>query len=191
MWAPERDRTFRFSTNDLAPSRRASAVQQVFGEVVRLQIDVDHERPVEMTVDAVPGLRRTRMASALTARMRRERAMLSDGEDAVCLIMRMRGRLALSQCGRETLPDAGDGVLLLYSEPATLQFAEATYLAVRMPFAPLASVARDLGGAAARRIPGDTEALKLLRAVLSSGLICPTIPGCRSSMQTTSTTSSH
>ncbi len=159
--------SLRFSTRQLAPSKRLPALRDLFERVIRLDIDAEPEQLIDMTVHESPGVRRASMLSSLTARLTRPAQMLSDGEDMVCLMIKTGGHLALAQCGRESVSRVGDGALLLYREPAVLQFVDTTYLAVRVPFDALAALA-DVGCAAARRIPRDTEALSLLRAYLAN-----------------------
>jgi AraC-like DNA-binding protein len=169
MPAADADSTdFHFSTRELSPAKRLPAVRELFERVVHLGIESEPDQPIEMTVQAAPGWRRTEMLSSLTARMERPAQMLADGDDAICLMVATGGRLSLTQRRHEALPQIGDGALLLYREPAVLQFLDATYLAVRVPFSALALLARDVEAAAARRIPRDTEALSLLRSYLAN-----------------------
>jgi hypothetical protein len=82
--------------------------------------------------------------------------------------MKTGGHMVLSQGRQESVPQIGDGILLVYREPALLQFVDATYVSVRVPFAALSTLASNAGAAAGRRIPRDTEALSLLRAYLAN-----------------------
>jgi AraC-like DNA-binding protein len=107
------------------------------------------------------------MMAPLTARLTRRAQMLADGDDAVCLMMKIGGHLAVAQCGREAVAQVGDAVLLVYREPAVVQFVDTTYLAVRVPFSALGALV-NVDVAAARRIPRDAEALSLLRAYLAN-----------------------
>ena len=157
----------RFSTQQLPPAQRLPTLRDFFDRSVQLEIDAEHGCAVEMSLAMAPGVRRARMLSPLTARMSRPLAMLADGEDTVCLMMKTGGHLAVTQGRREALPQVGDGVLLVYREAASLEFAGASYLAVRVPFSALA-LARNVSGAAARCIPRDTEALSLLRAYVTN-----------------------
>ncbi|MBN8989283.1 MAG: helix-turn-helix transcriptional regulator [Rhizobiales bacterium] len=160
----ERDRaSLHFSTRDLPASKRLPALRELFDKSIRLEIDAEPGHAVEMTMHVAPGLRRAKMLSSLTARVTRPAQMLADGEDTVCLMMKTAGHMALTQCRREGVPQVGDGVLLVYREPALLQFVDATYLSVRVPFNALSTLANNVGAAAARSIPSDTEALSLLR----------------------------
>jgi AraC-like DNA-binding protein len=165
---PRDSDSVRFSTGALHPSKRLTALREHFAQTIRLDIDAVPGQAVEMTTDTAPGLRRTKMLTALSARLSRRSNMLVDGVDAVCLMIKTGGHLALSQCGREAQPQVGDGVLLLYREPALMHFVDTTYVAVRVPCNALASVAGNLESAAARRIPGDSEALSLLRTYLAN-----------------------
>jgi len=159
--------TNHFSTHQLPSAQRLPALRELFDRSVQLEIDAEPGHAVEMTMALVPGMRRARMLSPLTARMTRPTPMLADGEDTVCLLIKTGGHLALTQGRREAVPQVGDGVLLVYREPASLQFVEASYLSVRVPFSALA-LARNVSAAAAHCIPRDTEALSLLRAYVAN-----------------------
>jgi AraC-like DNA-binding protein len=157
-----------FSTRELPHSKRLPALRDLFDRAVQLEIDAEPGHPVEMTMHMAPGLRRARMLSALTASLTRPAQMLADGEDTVCLIMKTGGHMALRQGRREAAPQVGDGVLLVYREPASLQLVDTTYLSVRVPFDAIAPLAKCAEAAAARCIPRDTEALSLLRAYVAN-----------------------
>jgi AraC-like DNA-binding protein len=164
----ERDfASLHFSTRELPPARRLPALRELFDRAVHLEIDAEPGHAVEMTMHVAPGLRRAKMLSSLTARVTRPAQMLADGEDTVCLMMKTGGHMALAQGRQEGVPQVGDGVLLVYREPAVLQFVDTTYLSVRVPFGALATIA-NVEAAAARRIPRDTEALSLLRAYVAN-----------------------
>lgn len=156
-----------FSTRELPPSKRLPALRELFEQTIRMEIDAEPGHAVEMKVHVAPGLRRGRMLSSLTARVTRSAQRVADGEDSVCLMMKTGGHMALTQGRREGVPQLGDAVLLLYREPALLQFVDATYLSVRVPFSALATLA-NVEIAAARCIPRDTEALSLLRTYVAS-----------------------
>lgn len=157
----------RFCTRELPPAQRLPALRDLFDRSVQLEIDAEPGHAVEMTLAMAPGLRRARMLSALTARMNRPTPMLADGEDTVCLMIKTGGHMAVTQGRREGVPQVGDGVLLVYREPAALQFVQASYLSVRVPFGALA-LANNVSAAAARCIARDTEALSLLRTYVAN-----------------------
>jgi AraC-like DNA-binding protein len=156
-----------FSTLALPHAERLPALKKLFGEAVQLDIETAAGHPVEMSMMRSPGLRRARMHSPLTARMERPKPKLADGEDTVCLMIKNSGTLMVSQSGRDGVPETGDGVFLVYREPATLAFEDATYLSIRVPFAALSMVA-DVEHAAAHCIPGRNEALMLLQAYVAN-----------------------
>lgn len=165
----ERDHAFlHFSTRDLPAAKRLPALRELFGKSINLDLDAEPGQAVEMTMHLAPGLRRAKMISSLTARAVRPAPMLADGEDTVCLMMKTGGHMALTQRRCEGVPQRGDGVLLVYREPALLQFVDATYVAVRVPFGALAPLAGNLGASAAHRIPRDIEALALLRSYVAT-----------------------
>jgi AraC-like DNA-binding protein len=155
--------SLHFSTRELGVSKRFPALRELFDRSIQLEIDAEPDQAVEMEMLLTPGLRRARMLSSFTARLSRPSPMLADGEDTICLMMKTGGRMALTQGRQEGVPEVGDGVLLVYREPAQLQFLDATYVSVRVPFAAVASLTLDTAAAAGRRIPRDTEALSLLR----------------------------
>lgn len=155
--------SLRFSTRDLPVSKRLPALRDLFDRSIQLELDAEPGQAIEMEMHVAPGLRRARMLSSFTAQTVRPASMLADGEDTVCLMMKTGGHMKLTQGRQEGVPDAGDGVLLVYREPAHLQFVDATYVSVRVPFAAISTLSRNAGAAAGRRIPRDTEALTLLR----------------------------
>jgi AraC-like DNA-binding protein len=159
--------SLHFSTRELSRSKRLPALRDLFDQSIRMDIDAEPGDAVEIMVHIAPGLRRARMLSALTARVTRPAQRIADGEDTVCLMTMTGGHMALTQGRRECLPQVGDAALLVYREPALLQFTNATYLSVRVPFGALARLA-NVDTAAARRIPRDTEALSLLRTYVAN-----------------------
>jgi len=167
--------SFHFRSCNLPPPQSIAALKDIFGRLVSLDLVATADTPIEaeMTVHVMPGLRRTKMVSRLSAELTRGAAQLSDGEDSVCMIIPTGGRLLLSQRGREAVPRLGDGAVLFYREPAVLRFADMTYFAVRVPFAALAALAGDVEAAGGLSIPRDSEAMRLLRGYL--GRLPPSI----------------
>jgi AraC-like DNA-binding protein len=159
--------SLHFSTRELPPAKRLPALRQLFDQSIRMEIDAEPGHAVEMTMNVAPGLRRARMLSSMTARVTRSAQRVADGEDTVCLMMKTGGHMALTQGRRESVPQLGDAVLLVYREPARLQFVDSTYLSIRVPFSALAALS-NVETAAARCIARDTEALSLLRAYVAN-----------------------
>lgn len=136
-----------------------------FERSVKLAIDAEPGQSIKMDVEEWPGLRRAQMVSPITASMARLPGMLADGEDSVCLIINTGGTFALRQLGRAAVPGAGEAVLLSYREPAYLQFVRATYLAVRLPAGVVAPFVEEM---AARPVPAELDAIRLLRVYLAA-----------------------
>jgi len=160
--------SLHFSTSALPVSKRLPALRELFDRSIQLEIDAEPGQAVEMEMLLAPGLRRARMLSSLTARVTRPAPMLADGEDTICLMMKTGGHMTVAQGRREGVPQVGDGVLLVYREPALLQLVDTTYVSVRVPFAAISPLAKNVGAAAALRIPRDIEALSLLRAYVAN-----------------------
>ena len=159
--------SLRIATGGLPPARRLPALRDLFDRSIGMEIAAEIDQPVDLQVNAVPGLRRALMLRPFTARAARPAPRLSDGDDTVCLMIKSGGQIALRQGRHEAVPDVGDGMLLVYRQPSQLSFQEATYLSVRVPLVALAMLV-DVEAAAGRRIPGETAALVLLRQYVAS-----------------------
>lgn len=159
--------SLRIATASLPPARRLPALRELFDRSIGMEIAAENDQPVDLQINAVPGLRRALMLCPFTARAARPAPRLSDGDDTVCLMVKSGGQMALRQGRQEAVPDVGDGMLLVYRQPSQLSFQDATYLSVRVPLEALAMLV-DVEAAAGRRIPGDTTALVLLREYVSS-----------------------
>jgi AraC-like DNA-binding protein len=164
--------SFDLSTAGLASSSGLAMLRDLFDSKVQLRFepDPDPDQRVDacMTVNGMPGLRYARMTSSMNVSLVRPHAMLSDLEDDVCLIINMGDHLQIEQGDLTSTAGAGDAVLLVYREPATLRLAVMDYAAVRIPLSALAPIVGDVAGEAARQIRHDTAALHLLRAYLGS-----------------------
>ena len=178
--------SFRLDIGGLTPSEGLSTLRELFDNKVQLKLEAESDGPVDarMIVDGLPGFRRARMTSNIDAAMLRSSAMLSDGEDDVCLIVPVEGRMSIDQRGRHAVAQAGDGVLLVYREPAELHFEQMDYEAIRVPFSALAPLTRDVEAAAAGCVPHDSQALQLLRSYLASLPTCLAEPRLRSVITT-------
>lgn len=171
--------SLRIATGDLPPARRLPALRDLFDRSIGMDIAAEDDQPVDLQINAVPGLRRAVMLRPFTARAARPSPRLSDGDDTVCLMIKSGGQMALCQGRHEAAPDVGDGVLLVYRHPSQLVFQQATYLSLRVPLQALAMLV-DVEAAAGRRITGETAALVLLRhyvASLPERLTDPTLAG--------------
>lgn len=159
--------TLRITTGSLPAARRLPALSDLFDRSIGMDIVGERGQPVDLQIQVVPGLRRALMLCPFTAQAARPAVRLSDGDDTVCLMVKASGQIALRQGRREGVPEVGDGLLLVYRQPSQIRFQDATYLSVRVPFHELALLA-DVEAAAARCIPRETAALKLLRHYVAS-----------------------
>jgi AraC-like DNA-binding protein len=176
---PEASSSLRIATGDLPQGRRLPALRDLFDRSIGMDIAAQGDQPVDLQVNAFPGLRRAVMLCPFTARAARPAPRLADGDDTVCLMVKSAGQMALRQGRLETVPEVGDGMLLVYRRPSQLSFQQATYLSLRVPLQALAMLV-DVEAAAGRRIPGETAALVLLRhyvASLPERLVDPVLGG--------------
>ncbi|MBV1694549.1 MAG: helix-turn-helix transcriptional regulator [Hyphomicrobiales bacterium] len=155
-----------FSSRQVPEPRRLALLRDLFDRSIQLELDSAGRQALDMRVWSGPALRRAEIDSPLTARLSRPAAMLADGEDTVCLMIKSAGHMSIEQRGRVCVPDLGDGAVLVYREAAQLRFEAATYVSIRVPFISLERLT-DVESAAARRIASNTPALALLRAYVS------------------------
>jgi AraC-like DNA-binding protein len=162
--------SFELSTHGVAPSLGLATLRELFDSKVQLRFDADPEQQVEarMTVHGLPGLRYAKMVSSMNVSLERPRQMLSDCEDDICLIVSTGGPITIEQRKQQSQANDGEGVLLVYREAATLRFQAMNYVAVRVPYAALAPLTKDIAADAGRRIRRDTTALALLEAYIGS-----------------------
>lgn len=159
--------SLHFSTGHLAPSKRLPALRELFDRSIGFDLEAEPGHAIDMEMHVAPGLRRAKMLSSLTARITRPARRVVDGEDTVCLMIKMGGHMAMTQGRNEGVPQVGDAVLLVYRRPALIEFVDARYVSVRVPLSALAGLA-DVENAAALRIPGSTEALSQLRTYIAN-----------------------
>jgi AraC-like DNA-binding protein len=157
------------STRGLPPSQRLPTLQALFEAKVQLNFAAASDQPLEaeMTVQGLPGLRHATMVSNIDVCLERPHPLLADGEDDVCLIVKNGGGLAIQQQTQQATARDGDGVLLVYRRPANLQFRAMDYSAIRVPFASLSPAIRNIEDAAARCIPGESQALRMLQTYVA------------------------
>lgn len=166
--------SFEFSTRGLSPSSGLSALREIFDTKVRLRFNADPDQQIDarISVHGLPGIRYARMVSSMNAALVRPPDMLSDDEDDVCLIVATGGSLLIEQRARHSQANDGAAALLVYREPAVLGFRAMSYTAVRVPYAALAPLTRNLAADAGQLVRRDAEALTLLKAYLSSLPAC-------------------
>ncbi len=162
--------SFRLTTRGLSPKQGLSSLQEVFDRKVQLNFEAKPGQMIdaELSVQGLPGLRRASMVSTADVRLRRQAAMLADGEDDVCLIINTGGGLCIEQRRQQTVARPGDGVLLVYREAAVLDFVAMNYVAIRVPFKALAPMSPNIESKAAHLVRRETAALGLLQTYLAT-----------------------
>jgi AraC-like DNA-binding protein len=160
----------RLSTDQVPVRDRIAYTRDVFGrEVLNLDLEPDPSTPLRMDFDlrAMPGLKIISGSSQGVA-SHRSRNMLADGNDDLFLTINETDLFGISQCGREATLRPGDAALISCAEPVAFRRiqGDATGICVpRILFAHMSGVIEDQLG---QLIPGDNEALRLLRSYANS-----------------------
>ena len=150
-------------------SGRTAPSREGFARIgLRCEVDPSHDAPyrVDLSLSRLPGL--AMVAGRLYgARSRRTRALLATEADDTALIVNLKGRHLIEQCGREVELGDGDAVLVPWTEPARLTHRPpGEALALRFPGARLAPLLRGPHARYMHVIPGGTltgtHALSLL-----------------------------
>jgi AraC-like DNA-binding protein len=158
----------RFSTRALPERERISLWREQIGRsLLRVDIESLSDLPfhAEAMLQALPGLRTVAYAGS-AVRLERTRAGVADGDNSIGIIVNLGQNGAVVQRGREVALGCGDAVAVLHEEPATVTFAQGSYLGMLVPRAALASRVKDVDDATMRLIPYDTEALRFLVSYL-------------------------
>jgi AraC-like DNA-binding protein len=159
--------TFRFSTHDFPERERLTAWREIFGRTVcSLDIDPVTADPFrsEATACRVPGLGML-MGSTSGVRFTHSKELIAD--DDLSFMTGPMPRWSASMLGRNPLLGRGDGVLMNNAEVGALTLPEQTpFLTFRVPVAAIAPLVPDIGAVVARRVPADSEALRLLTRYL-------------------------
>src|SRR5262249_12665318 len=156
----------RFSTETLPEQRRVAFWREVFGhQLVRLDIASRSSDPFNAAtvVRAMPGLRSTSFVST-AAHLQRPTNMVVDGDDALVLLVSLKGTLAAAQHGRDVSLSSGDATLLLHAEPSAVTHAKIRFQGFIVPRAPVAALVTNIEDAAMRPVPRTNQTLRLLMA---------------------------
>jgi AraC-like DNA-binding protein len=154
-----------FTTDAFGPGEKVAAWHDIYGRTIA---KVDLEPPsggefmVAATLHHLPGLGLASIAS--TEMHFRKTQNLIDSNEVLLTIVE-NGYQNGVQFGRETCIEAGDAVLSTTAEVARgISFGHRTIL--RIPHNAIAPAVADLGAQFMRRIPKETEGLRLLRRYL-------------------------
>lgn len=169
--------TLSFSTNDVPERDRLAYWREFFvRKVVLAEYQPLSDRPLQAaaTLYSWPGLRAARIEMSTSAVLKRTPAMIADGDDAFCILMKRSGRLNFAQRGKELSLGKGDAVGILHDEPAAMAVSQTHQFALVVPRCALAPLVRNVEDAAMRLIVEDNEALRLLRkysGILSEDIV--------------------
>jgi AraC-like DNA-binding protein len=160
----------RLSTSGLPERRRIPVWREEVGRtLLRIDIVPPAGSPFRATATmrALPGLRVTSFVSS-GARFERTRALVADGNDDFGLVMHLSGTSTASQRGLDVALGGGDAIPIASGEPGALIHSDSRFIGLAVPWAALSSLAAHIEDKVMRRIPGDTEALRLLRRYLAA-----------------------
>jgi AraC-like DNA-binding protein len=154
-----------FTTEVFQPGEKIAAWREIYGRAIakfELEPVADEEPMVEAKVRSLPGLA---LASITTTKLRFHKTRSQIDNDDVLLMVVDSGQSEGSQLGREARVEAGDAVLWANAElGAGVSFGRRVMLRIPSKAIALAVGSPDLR--LLRRIPRETEALRLLRQYL-------------------------
>jgi AraC-like DNA-binding protein len=155
----------RFSADDLPACDRIAYWREVFGrQVFRADIEPlpDAQFIADITLHSLPGLKIWNGISS-GARTWRTGELISDGNDDFVLIVNLKGRLFLSQRGKEFALDEREAALGSLGEiGGTIRGPPGQYVGINVPRGAIAPLVSGVDDAIMRRVPHDSAELALL-----------------------------
>jgi AraC-like DNA-binding protein len=167
--------TRKFSTDAFAPHERVAAWRDVYGQTIaKLEFEPTSEGPftVDATLRSLPGLGIATM-STQGLRFAKPRNLI-DSDDLILVTMESGGYFG-SQLGREVNLGPGDAVIRWNAEVTSGEIFGRPSI-IRVPTRAIAPLVRDVGAAVQRRIPADTDALRLLGPYMRAMQYCGGTP---------------
>jgi AraC-like DNA-binding protein len=161
----------RFASDDLPERDRLAQWREACSRtVMRIDMEPIHDAPFrcEAVLRALPGLG---LASFCTSpnRATRTRAMVTDGNDDLVLVLSANGTTVMSAHGREITIGGGDATLMSSTEPSVTHIhTPSKFHCLALQRAKLAPLVSDLDAAFAAVIPGNVEAVRLLSRYVES-----------------------
>jgi AraC-like DNA-binding protein len=163
--------SFRFSTDHLPARDRVPIYREAFGRsVLRLDIEPLPDVPfhADMKLIALSGIGAV-SASFCGTRERRTRELLADGNDAVGIAVNLSGPFIVAHRGPEVTLGDGEAILISCAEPGTFTRPSlGRILGVTLPHATLAPLVPNIGDALGRRIPRNSEALRMFTSYVGA-----------------------
>jgi AraC-like DNA-binding protein len=157
----------RISTSSLPERDRIPIWREEIGRKL-LRIDIEPQQGnaflADATLRALPGLRFSTFASS-GACFRRSGEILADGNDDFGLVLHLDGQQGASQRGQDAELEPGDAIAS--GDPAALTHSRAHWIGIAVPWDSIRALVPHVEETVMRRIPGDQEALRLLRSYLA------------------------
>jgi AraC-like DNA-binding protein len=155
--------TFRFSTDDYSERERLTAWREIFGRTVcSLDIEplaADRFRS-DSTIYARPGLG-VLAGSCSAVHLSHSKELIVD--DDLSFMTGSMPKWTASQLGRNPVLAAGDGVLMNNAEVGSMVLPDtAGFITFKVPVKAIAPLVPDVGALIARRVPRESQALRLL-----------------------------
>ena len=167
MAASDDEVTHRFSTRELPERERLSRWREEFGRgMVRVDIEPLSQAPfrAEAILQALPGVR-TGSVTGSPTRLTRTRAMATDVEPEIGLVVNLGAKAVVTQRGQEVMLSTGDAFPMLTDEPSSL--ISTGHQGILVPRAALAARIRDFDALTQCAVPRASEPLRLLVRYLS------------------------
>jgi AraC-like DNA-binding protein len=157
----------QFSTEAYSPRERVAAWREIYGHAItRLEFEPVAEAPfnIAASLRAFPGLSIASMATQ-GLRFSKPRSLI-DSDDLILVLMEGGGYRG-TQLGREVTLGPGDAVVRRNGEVTQGEIFGRPFI-IRVPMKPIAERAGDVSAAIQKRIPADTDALRLLRGYVKA-----------------------
>src|SRR5712691_3460204 len=155
--------TFRFSTDDFSERERLTAWREIFGRTVcNLNIEplaADRFRSDSM-IYARPGLG-VLVGSCSAVHLSHSRDLIVD--DDLSFMTGSMPNWTASQLGRNPVLGPGDGVLMNNAEVGSMVLPDTVrFITFKVPLKAIAPLVPDVGALIARRVPRESQALRLM-----------------------------
>jgi len=159
----ERVPVFRFSTDDFSGRESLTAWREIFGRTV-CSLDIDPVMPErfrsEATVCQLHDLGVLKGSSS-GVRLTHSRELIVD--DDLSFMTGPMPQWTASMLNRNPVLGPGDGCLMNNAEVGAMTLpAETPFITFRVPAAAITPLVPDLGAVVARRVPAESQALRLL-----------------------------
>lgn len=164
----------RFFTSDFAPHERVNAWREAYGSIAKLEFEPVSEAPltIEGSIRLLPDVGIATMATQ-GLRFSKPRNLI-DSDDLI-LVMMESGSYCGTQLGREVRLGAGDAVIRWNAEVTTGEIVGRPSI-IRVPTKAISAMVGDVSAGVQRRIPADTDALRLLLPYVRTMQHCGATP---------------